>query len=61
MRPSDRSPSRVKSLAAVPKNPVQCPFCGSERVHRLSQFGKAQLVSQYLCDDCRSVFERVRW
>ena len=27
----------------------------------ITQSGKAQLVSQFLCSDCRSVFERVRW
>ncbi|GAD14909.1 conserved hypothetical protein [Geobacillus kaustophilus GBlys] len=24
-------------------------------------FGTAQLVSQYYCHQCKSVFERVRW
>ncbi|OXB90403.1 hypothetical protein [Geobacillus subterraneus] len=40
---------------------VRCSFCGSANVAPLSMFGTAQLVSQYYCHQCRSVFERVRW
>ncbi|ATO38889.1 hypothetical protein B1691_16035 [Geobacillus sp. 47C-IIb] len=40
---------------------VRCAFCGSTNVAPLSMFGTAQLVSQYYCHRCKSVFERVRW
>ncbi|AUI35178.1 PaaD-like zinc ribbon domain-containing protein [Geobacillus jurassicus] len=40
---------------------VRCVFCGSVNVAPLSMFGTAQLVSQYYCHQCKSVFERVRW
>ncbi|WP_453991202.1 PaaD-like zinc ribbon domain-containing protein [Bacillus nitroreducens] len=40
---------------------VQCSFCSSENVKRISSFGTAQLVRQYYCNDCKSVFEYIRW
>ena len=38
-----------------------CPFCHAESADRIAQFGTAQLVSQYYCHACRSVFEYVKW
>jgi len=38
-----------------------CPFCESEDVVLHSNFGTAQLVRQYYCNSCRSVFEFIRW
>ncbi|WP_017753426.1 PaaD-like zinc ribbon domain-containing protein [Calidifontibacillus oryziterrae] len=38
-----------------------CPFCDSEKATFLSPFGTAQLVRQYYCNDCKSVFEYIRW
>lgn len=38
-----------------------CSFCGSDDVERISVFGTAQLVRQYYCKKCRSVFEHIRW
>ncbi|WP_441296845.1 PaaD-like zinc ribbon domain-containing protein [Bacillus sp. V33-4] len=40
---------------------IQCSFCSSENVKKISSFGTAQLVRQYYCNGCRSVFEYVRW
>ncbi len=40
---------------------VCCSFCGSANVAKMSLFGTAQLVSQYYCKQCKSVFEWVRW
>jgi len=42
-------------------NGVKCSFCSSENVEKIARIGQAQLVSQYYCNDCRSVFEYVRW
>ncbi|WP_444544705.1 PaaD-like zinc ribbon domain-containing protein [Siminovitchia terrae] len=39
----------------------RCSFCESEDVSRMASFGTAQLVSQYYCNNCRSVFEFIRW
>jgi hypothetical protein len=38
-----------------------CSFCDSTNVQMMSRFGTAQLVRQYYCISCRSVFEFVRW
>ncbi|MEB3100151.1 PaaD-like zinc ribbon domain-containing protein [Ferviditalea candida] len=40
---------------------VHCPFCDSSEVSMMSHFGTFQLVRQYFCSDCRSVFEYIRW
>lgn len=38
-----------------------CPFCGTSDVMMISPFGKMQLVMQYYCNVCRTVFERIKW
>ena len=38
-----------------------CSFCNSENVSIYSSFGTAQLVRQYYCQECHSVFEFIRW
>jgi hypothetical protein len=38
-----------------------CCFCESENVTLISPFGTAQLVRQYYCRSCKSVFEFIRW
>jgi transposase-like protein len=38
-----------------------CSFCGSDNVERIAAFGTAQLVRQYYCNNCHSVFEYIRW
>ncbi|WP_449539005.1 PaaD-like zinc ribbon domain-containing protein [Ferdinandcohnia sp. Marseille-Q9671] len=40
---------------------VQCSFCSSDDVKKISSFGTAQLVRQYYCNKCHSVFEYIRW
>lgn len=38
-----------------------CSFCESANVVLISAFGTAQLVRQYYCNACKSVFEYIRW
>lgn len=38
-----------------------CSFCNSTEVEKISSFGTAQLVRQYYCNNCNSVFEFIRW
>lgn len=38
-----------------------CSFCDSGDVSIYSSFGTAQLVRQYYCHQCHSVFEFIRW
>ncbi|WP_456061446.1 PaaD-like zinc ribbon domain-containing protein [Alteribacillus persepolensis] len=46
---------------SVKSQAVCCSFCSSEDVTKISSFGTAQLVRQYYCNHCRSVFEYIRW
>lgn len=45
----------------MPDDGRKCAFCDSSRISLISLFGKKQLVRQYYCHDCRSVFEGVKW
>jgi formate dehydrogenase maturation protein FdhE len=38
-----------------------CSFCDSTNVKLVAPFGTAQLVRQYFCNDCKTVFEYVKW
>lgn len=38
-----------------------CPFCGSTAVALESAFGSEISKSQYYCNDCSSVFERIKF
>jgi hypothetical protein len=42
------------------ENPT-CPFCDGKNVELYSSFGSAQLVRQYYCLSCKTVFESIRW
>ncbi len=46
---------------AVDQDSIACAFCESENVEKISSFGTAQLVNQYYCNTCRTVFEYIRW
>jgi transposase-like protein len=39
---------------------VKCPWCDSENIERVSEFGPHLMVSQYICRECHSPFERIR-
>jgi DNA-directed RNA polymerase subunit RPC12/RpoP len=56
---------RVESAATPPKETggkelVSCPWCGSDRVERMSDYGSHLMVAQYLCLKCHSPFELIR-
>ncbi|MCE2422974.1 MAG: hypothetical protein J4G03_06660 [Gemmatimonadetes bacterium] len=40
---------------------LPCPFCGGEDASQFSPFGGQVSTSQYYCNECRSVFESIRW
>jgi len=42
-------------------NTVTCSFCSTDDVNKIASFGTAQLVNQYYCNQCKTVFEYVRW
>lgn len=39
---------------------MKCPWCDSESVERVAEFGPHLMVSQYICLTCRSPFEYIR-
>ena len=39
---------------------VTCPWCGSERVERVGEFGPQIIISQFMCNACGSPFEFIR-
>ncbi|MDY6765526.1 MAG: hypothetical protein SV377_07605 [Halobacteria archaeon] len=43
-----------------PKTPT-CPFCGSIDVEEESIFGSEISQSQYYCNGCNTVFERIKY
>jgi len=38
-----------------------CPFCGSEDVELESTFGSEVSKSQYYCNSCHTIFERIKY
>lgn len=42
------------------REPVRCPFCGTQDAQVISLFGSQLLTSQYRCHACGSYFEGLR-
>lgn len=40
---------------------IECVFCDSDQVELFSLFGQTLLGSQYYCNNCKSIFEAVRF
>lgn len=40
---------------------IACAYCDSTDTEMFSLFGQALMSSQYYCNNCRSVFEAIRW
>lgn len=40
---------------------VKCPFCDSTNTTIYSAFGTTLALVQYVCDDCNSPFEWIKW
>ncbi|MDG5817646.1 hypothetical protein [Natronococcus sp. A-GB7] len=40
---------------------VSCPFCESTDTERESAFGSEISKTQYYCNDCNTVFERIKY
>ena len=39
---------------------VTCPWCESDNVERIGEFGPGLMTEQWMCLDCRSPFEWIR-
>jgi hypothetical protein len=40
---------------------IKCAFCESTDVELFSLYGQTLLGSQYYCNNCRSIFESIRF
>lgn len=40
---------------------VECPHCGSADVDKESAFGSEISKTQYYCNGCHTVFERIKY
>lgn len=40
---------------------IRCAFCESDDVELFSLYGQTLLGTQYYCNNCRSIFEAVRF
>lgn len=41
--------------------PKKCPFCGSLNTQKEADFGTSVMVTQHYCNQCRTVFEWIKW
>ena len=41
--------------------PAECPYCGSHSTERCGAFGAFHMTEPYICQDCGSPFNRIRW
>lgn len=48
------------TIRVLPRTPVPCPRCGSNRTERLSAFGSTACKALYRCLDCREPFEHFK-
>ena len=46
--------------AAMTREPVRCPYCGSDATEPLALFGQQLLTVQMYCQGCRTPFEYVK-
>ncbi len=40
---------------------AECPFCKGQETRLHALFGSQLSTSQYYCEVCRVVFERIKW
>ena len=59
MEPMER-PATPPELTAAQEEVLRCPWCGSTHVERVGALGSHLMVSQHICLDCHSPFERIR-
>ncbi|WP_245549677.1 PaaD-like zinc ribbon domain-containing protein [Natronococcus occultus] len=45
----------------APESAVRCPFCESTDTERESAFGSEISKTQYYCNGCNTVFERIKY
>ncbi len=56
--PRQSHPPTTPHLGA---RPACCPFCASTNTRKESDFGTTLAYAQYYCQDCRTMFEWLKW
>ena len=55
---SDKTKTKLKSVGiAPPKKQIECPYCNSDEIHLVSEFGSTACKSYYKCIYCLETFE----
>lgn len=54
-------PDLDPDASATPEPEPECPFCGSTDTDRHSRFGSEVSKSQYYCNGCNTIFERIKY
>jgi hypothetical protein len=63
MEPTPETPGKVVAGEPVDEEPrrrVICPWCDSEDVEKVSEYGPHLMVYSYICRDCHSPFEVIK-
>lgn len=58
---ADTGPDLDPDASATPEPEPACPFCGSTDTDRHSRFGSEVSKSQYYCNGCNTIFERIKY
>ncbi len=45
----------------MPDATKACPFCGSRKTSKVSDFGTSLMVASHRCSQCNSYFEAIKW
>lgn len=63
MSSSNSSPDAGAAVDDDRQDPPEavCPFCGSDDSELESTFGSEVSKSQYYCNNCHTVFERIKY
>lgn len=59
-RERERAVDDPVTSSALPAS-IPCPFCDSNDSTPFATFGGQASTAQYYCNDCRTVFEALRW
>lgn len=61
MTPNDDHSHDQNSHDQLRTKPVACVFCNSTDTEEFSLYGQTLMGSQYYCNQCRSIFEVIRY
>jgi transposase-like protein len=50
----------VEEIEAIEERRLDCPWCDSDEVEVVSEYGPHLMVAQYICRSCHSPFEVIK-